>query len=76
LTFLRIQNKKIEKNEKIILKNVFNKDNLMLIEEKIKAYDNDDNLIEIFKVLIYHLLESLGKNPDILFTFKHSHSRL
>lgn len=48
----------------------------MLIEEKIKAYDNDDNLIEIFKVLIYHLLESLGKNPDILFTFKHSHSRL
>lgn len=29
----------------MILKYVFNKDNLVLIEEKIKAYDNDDTLI-------------------------------
>lgn len=77
LIFLRIQNKRIEKNEKIILKYIFNKDNLVLIEEKIKTYEMEDNLIEIFKVLIYHLLDCLGKNPDLFFTPIRSHqSRL
>ncbi len=36
LIFIRVQNKVIEKNQKIILKYVFNKENLLLLDEKLK----------------------------------------
>ena len=35
LVFIKVQNKTIENNQKIILKQVFNKENLLLLDEKI-----------------------------------------